>query len=371
MAVAAIVLLSLVATGVVARHLRPSSPVPARSAARIAAPEATPAQQPARIVYVHYYLWWTARHWREKLGPLYPYAGTPAPLPGRLDAQGCNPQQLYPGADIVDVPAEGLYDQDQPSTFDHHIDLAVRAGIAGFLVSWRGTGVPRQDSASSGYNSRLDLIVSRVNSYNAAHGTRFGLGLAFAAYGNYGRAADQIANDLRYFGGRYGHDPAFRNPYSSKPIVMWLDSRKYEFATVAAVSAAAPDLYLVGDETEQSWARDARYLDGTSYYWSTENPWTNRHAEATLEALGTEVRKQGKRWFAPLLAGYNKQLHGGQCVPRQGLETLSKVWETNARSQPDGWFAISWNELVENTYMEPSLAYGSTYLDGLSALIHS
>jgi hypothetical protein len=58
-------------------------------------------------------------------------------------------------------------------------------------------------------------------------------------------------------------------------------------------------------------------------------------------------------------------------VPRKGVETLSKLWETNVRSRPDGWFAISWNELVENTHLEPSLAYGSIYLDRLTALIRS
>jgi hypothetical protein len=46
------------------------------------------------------------------------------------------------------------------------------------------------------------------------------------------------------------------------------------------------------------------------------------------------------------------------------------VWATNATSDPDAWFGISWNEFVENTYLEPSLAYGSTYLDELSHLIH-
>jgi hypothetical protein len=326
--------------------------------------------QGSRVVYAHYYLWWTTRHWQDKLGPHYPYAASPPPLPGRLDAQGCNPQQLYPGTEIVDLPVEGLYDQEQPSTFDNHIDLAVDAGISGFLVSWQGTGAPGQTPASSGYDSRLDTLVSRVDSYNAAHGTRFGLGLAFAAFGDYARPADQITADLAYFARRYGPDPAFRNPYSSKPVVMWLDSRKHQLATVKTVSGSARgSLYLVGDETEQSWPRDADYLDATSYYWSSENPWTNQQAGTSLEALAAKVRIQGKRWFAPLIAGYNKQLQGGSCVPRSGRETLSKVWEINGRSRPDGWFAISWNEMVENTYLEPSLTYGSAYLDALAALI--
>ena len=52
-------------------------------------------------------------------------------------------------------------------------------------------------------------------------------------------------------------------------------------------------------------------------------------------------------------------------------ETLTKVWNINAASHPDGWFGISWNELVENTHFEPSVAYGTRYLDALSTLIRN
>jgi hypothetical protein len=369
-ALALAVMVSVVATGLLVWRAGAPASFLGRSSGPAVGRVASAPPEPSRAVYVHYYLWWTARHWRDKLGPLYPYASAPPPLPGRLDALGCNPQPLYPGAEIVDLPAGGLYDQERPSTFDDHIDLAVRAGVAGFLVSWQGTGAPHQTPASSGYNSRLDTGVSRVDSYNAAHRTHFGLGLAFAAFGNYSRPADEVTADLTYFAGRYGRDPAFHNQFSSRPVVMWLDSRKFQLATVEAVSGSVRGrLYVVGDETEQSWPRDGRFLDATSYYWSTENPWTNPRAGPSLGALATQVRNQGKRWFAPLIAGYNKQLQGGTCVPRRGTETLSKVWEVNGQSRPDAWFAISWNELVENTYVEPSAAYGSAYLDALSALI--
>src|SRR5207302_5829613 len=130
-------------------------------------------------------------------------------------------------------------------------------------------------------------------------------------------------------------------------------------------------LYLVGDETLASWSRDQRYLDATSYYWSTEDPWRNPGAQASIGQLAAQVHSAGKHWFAPFIAGYNKQLRGGTCIPRRGVETLDRVWAVNATSRPDGWFGISWNEFVENTYLEPSLAYGSTYLDELSRLIHA
>ena len=336
-------------------------------------PSPSPAPAPARpVVYIHYYLWWTPQHWRDKLGPAYPYAAGQAPMPGRVDAQGCNPQVDYPQAQIVDLPAEGLYDQGQPATFDRHLAQASAAGVAGFLVSWQGTGDAAQRPDTSGYNARLDLLVSRVHDFDQPGAGSFGLGLAFASFGNYSRPAVNVIADLEYFANRYGGDPAFRNPYSGKPLVMWLDSRKYSEATVQAVSRAVRSrLYLVGDETAQSWPRDAPYLDATSYYWSSENPVKNRQAGATLTRLSAAVHSASKRWFAPLIPGYDNQLAGGSCVPRNGTETLRRVWTENTRSRPDGWFGISWNELVENTYLQPSRAYGTTYLDALATLIRT
>jgi len=347
-----------------------SSPGQAR-ASPATAPSTTPPPAAARpVVYVHYYLWWTPQHWRDKLGPAYPYSAASAPVPGRVDAQGCNPQVDYPQAQIVDLPAEGLYDQGQPATFDRHLAEAAQAGVAGFLVSWQGTGDAAQGPDSSGYDARLDLLVSRVHAFDRPGGGRFGLGLAFASFGNYTRSAANVVADLEYFASRYGADPAFRNPYSDRPLVMWLDSRKFPEATVRAVSRAVRSrVYLVGDETAQSWPRDATYLDGTSYYWSSENPAKNAQAGTTLVRLAASVHASGKRWFAPFIPGYDNQLAGGSCVPRNGTGTLRQVWSENAVSRPDGWFGISWNELVENTYIQPTRAYGTTYLDALAALI--
>jgi len=347
-----------ITTGVSGTTAAAVSPAPTAQATGSSSPQ----------VYVHYYLWWTSRHWADKLGPTYPY--TSAPIPGTTDQMGCNPTVSYKGAQIVDVPAEGLYDQTQAQTFQLHVQEASGAGLKGFLADWQGTGTPTQSPASSGYNSRLDLMVRTVDSYNAAHGTHFGLGLAFASFGDYGRSADEVINDLRYFYNQYHSDPAFANGYSSRPIVMWLDSRKFSLSTIKAVSQAMkPYVYLLGDETVSSWKNDAGYLDGTSYYWSTQNPWTNARAGSAVTDLAAAVHADGKRWFAPFIAGYNKQLLGGSCVQRRGTETLTELWQINGASRPDGWFGISWNEFVENTYLEPSKRYGTRYLDALAALI--
>jgi hypothetical protein len=326
--------------------------------------------------YVHYYLWWTPQHWQSKLGSSYPYTASPLPLPGHTDSTGCNPTVSYAGATIVDIPSEGLYDQSLASTFDYHISLAANAGITGFLADWQGTGQAGQGPSSSGYNQRLDLLVQRVNAYNSTHGTHFSIGVALASFGDYSRPVSAILNDLSYIRSHYSGNPALANRYSADPIVMVMDSRKLSplVGQTGSVlpqlySAYGSTLYLVGDETSATWAADGRYLDAGSYYWSSENPWTNTGAQSQIDSLGSQVHNAGKRWFAPVEAGYNKQLTGGTCVPRYGLQTLDKVWSMNKTSYPDGWFAISWNEFVENTYLEPSSAYGAAYLQELSRLI--
>jgi hypothetical protein len=321
-------------------------------------------------VYLHYYIWWTATHWRDKVGPDYPVNASPLPLPGSIDSEGCNPRVNYRNATIVDIPSEGLYDQNVPASFDTHIKLASDAGVRGFLADWMGTGSVSQTPSSSDENARFDKLVSRVDAFNATSPYAFGLGLAFAARGDYNRPAASIIADLHFFISQYGRDSAFRNEFSRKPIVMWMDSRKFSASTVAQVSAAVePDVYLLGDETAGSWPRDARYLDGSSYYWSTENPYKNSSAASSIRSLGVEIHGQHKTWFAPFIAGYNKQLLGGSCVARMGTKTLRTIWGLNATSKPEGWFGISWNEFVENTYLEPSRADGRSYLDALKQLI--
>jgi hypothetical protein len=359
-------LLGLVALGM-ATGLGSSS-ARAQAASGAVRPGAPPAVRAASNTYVYYYLWWSTKHWHDKLGPAYPYNAKPLPQPGSKDATGCNPKLSYPGATIVDLPSEGMYNQDLASTFDLHIATAAAAGIRGFVVSWMGDGTPNQTTTSLGYSSRLDLLVSRVNAYNAGHASRLGLALGMDAYGNYKRLPGAIINDFNYFTQRYSHDPAFSNAYSSKPLVMLLDSRKLSPGTLAAVSGAVrAKLFLLGDETASSWPTNGLFLDGTSYYWSSENP--NRYTRASLVSLGNQVHAARKLWFSPFSAGFGNQLRGGICVPRNGVATLDGTWVGNSASHPDGWMGISWNEFVENTYLEPSQAYGTTYLDELRRLI--
>jgi hypothetical protein len=146
-------------------------------------------------------------------------------------------------------------------------------------------------------------------------------------------------NDLAYLRSRYGGNSAFTNHYSPNPLVMIMDSRKL-LPSVAQTGAVLPQiyraygslLYLIGDETSSTWAADAPYLDAGSYYWSSENPWTNTGVQSQIDSLGSQVHRSGKQWFSPVVAGFNRQLLGGSCVPRNGVQTLDKLWSINGTS---------------------------------------
>src|SRR5512138_974543 len=91
----------------------------------------------SKPVYVYYYLWWSTQHWKDKLGPNFPYSASPLPLPATTDADGCNPVSNYAGNQLLDVPA-ALESQDTAGVIENDIRTAKNAGITGFWLNWVG-----------------------------------------------------------------------------------------------------------------------------------------------------------------------------------------------------------------------------------------
>jgi hypothetical protein len=334
-------------------------------------PGAVPGGTARHRVFAYYYLWWSASHWRSSLGPSYPFTASPLPLPTQLDAAGCNAVRNYPGVTVNDVPGR-IYDQDDPGLIESDVRQAAAAGLAGFAVNWAGTGSASQTVADSAYTRRLQETVAAVHKINA-EGIPFKLWLSYKGSATV-RADADVLGDLAYFLRTYGKDPAFDRAQSSRPTVIWNGSRKYKITTLQAVSAAnRSQLRIIGDETIWSAAR-APYLDGDAYYWSSQNPYNNPQSFAQLQSLAGAVRATGspsapKAFVAPLAPGYNKELLGGSCVPRNGGQTLRRLFAGNAATRPEAWALISWNEITEGTHVDPMRRYGSADLDVLRSLI--
>jgi hypothetical protein len=322
-------------------------------------------------VFAHYYMWWTARHWRNKLGPEYEIESTFPLTPALLHQDGCTASSRFNGNTLLDVPPElYLVDQDAAGTFDLHIAQAASAGIDGFAVAWPGDGTAGQTPTSNRWNQRLAAMVAAVERFNEEDG-EFRLMVAYQS-----RRADrtprpvaEVANDLAYLAREYTEHPVFRiADATDRPLVSWMGSSSYRPEEIRTASASLrSEIALIGNEHRlENWERGvADSFDGDHWYWSSQNPATNPASFAQLRALASAIHDEDKLWLAPIAPGFNISNFGlgGSCVPREQGETMRRLYESNVTSQPDLWLVISWNEFLENTYVQPSLRYGSRYLD--------
>ena len=370
---------------------RPRVPLRRRartSIERLARPRGTDDSQPADWfasprsgppIFAIYYLWWDRQHWLTRLGSAYPAIASPDPLPATLNSSSCGTVTDYPGNQLTDVSQGLSYDQSNPTTILNDVELAAKSGLAGFLVNWIGTGDSGQTVTSSNYNRRLKFMFDAVHHVNAE-------GIPFSLILNYQSSAktlsmSQFSNDFHYFLSTYAQDEALDHTYSAKPEVVMAGTWKYTDSDIESISASfRSQMYLIGDEKPATWdqARE-RSLDGTSYYWSSQDPTKNRSSFATLAKFADAVRQspnpdgRQKTWLAPFTPGYNASLlyDSPTCVPRDNGETMRTLFAGNASSKPDGWTLISWNEISEGSYVVPLTRYGTGYTDTLKILAQS
>jgi hypothetical protein len=179
--------------------------------------------------------------------------------------------------------------------------------------------------------------------------------------------------DFRYFVANYASDPAWYR-VNGKPLTMIDRSSLYTTSQLASITGPVrPALAVLQDvSTVALYNKYAAYTDGNAYYWSSENPATNPHAASDLAALGAAVYAAHGTWIAPFAPGYNSTLIGGHVVvARNNGAALRTEYAIAAASSPDILGLISWNEWTENTYVEPSVSSGSTYVNVLNSLITS
>ena len=73
-------------------------------------------------------------------------------------------------------------------------------------------------------------------------------------------------------------------------------------------------------------------------------------------------------WIAPAAPGFDARLVGGTIGRRAEERRDAAARSTTRRSSasPDAIGLISWNEFSENSHIEPSVRYGSRYLEVLA-----
>ncbi len=246
----------------------------------------------------------------------------------------------------TDYPAVGRYSSDDADVMREQVRLAKRAGINGFIVSWKHT--PTLDR-------RLEQLIG------IAEEERFKLAIIYQGldFQRRPQPADTVARDLAYFAVTF----AARAPFKifAKPLVIW--SGTWEFSPVDIARATAPVRgplsILASEKSVAGYARIAASVDGDAYYWSSVNPATYKGYIEKLTDLGRAVHADQGLWIAPAAAGFDARKVGGSTiVSRAGGATLRTQIDAALASSPDALGLISWNEYSENSHVEPSVAYG-------------
>ena len=251
----------------------------------------------------------------------------------------------------TDYPLLGRYSSDDRGVMRQHVRWAKRAGIDGFIVSWKSTPV---------LNRRLERLA------DVAAAERFKLLVIYQGLDFYREPlpVSRVARDLRLFERRFAKREAFAA--FEKPLVIWSGTWRFSQREVEKVTRARRDalLILASERNVDGYRRLAGSVDGNAYYWASVNPMTYPgHAEKLAE-LGRAVHESGGIWIPSAAPGFDARKVGGtSVVGRRGGDTLREELDAATRSSPDAVGLISWNEFSENTHVEPSVNHGSRYLD--------
>jgi hypothetical protein len=256
----------------------------------------------------------------------------------------------------TDYPLLGRYTSDDRAVMRKHIRWAKAAGIEGFIVSWKSTDV---------LDRRLDQLAELAEEED------FKLAVIYQGL-NFERdplPVQKIASDMDYFIQEF----AWRKPFQlfSKPMVIWSGTWNFSAEEIASVTKTRREslLILSSEKNVTGYQRVADLVDGNAYYWSSVNPETFPKYLEKLQGMAEAIHQRGGLWIAPAAPGFDARLVGGtSVVDRKDGGTLRTQINTALASSPDALGIISWNEFSENSHIEPSETYGSTYLNVLSGI---
>ena len=254
---------------------------------------------------------------------------------------------------VPDLPAT-LYTSADREAMARQIDQAKGAGIDALVLNWWGQGNQTEKNLSA----LLDLAAQK--------GLR--VAVDFDPNSPFMSGTASYVDNLRHLLAVHAAHPAYLR-YQGRPVVFFFNTSRLSVAAWRSIRDQADpnrSALWIAEGTDLSYLS---VFDGHHLYSIT---WTNRIAPSqTLPSWGERVRKYnrdhntGKLWVATVMPGYDdrKARSGGFARSRDGGEYYRQCWQAAIASKPHWVIVNSFNEWPEGTYIEPSQAHGSLYLD--------
>ncbi len=273
----------------------------------------------------------------------YPWYGTPSGPSGRW--VHWNP--AHANHDATHMPAVGYYDSLDPETVRRHIREAKAAGIDGFIASWWGLG---------SFEDRALPVLLRV-----AEEENF---LVTVYYEDAATPA-QIVSDASQIVSRYTSSPAFLS-IDGRPVVFFYVRVAEKFTITewqgvfAALDARGQSVFAIGDRLDPAYLGAFQGLHAYNPVGMTLAETASQYAAASLAA-----RLYGNLFAATVIPGYEEGYPGatGPVAERADGATYHAYWDVARASKPNWILITSWNEWHEGSEIEPSVEFGTKYLE--------
>ncbi len=272
-----------------------------------------------RLVLAFYYGWWGSRtgpskawrHWR----------------PWR------------PRMSVPHVPTLGYYDSRDPKVIGRHIELAKKAGIDGFVLSWW---------AESGHDPQvLGLLLAEAKKRD----------FRITVYVEQARKRERLRQRLKFIIDGFGDHPAFLQA-DGRPVIFFYDPvhQVVDRRDMRHALQGLKGYWVAG----QSDGRHLARLDAMHVYYIARDPMGYMRNLRTTSAV---AMLRDTPVIATVTPGYDDRLERspGFHRPREGGRTFDRLWR--GAWQADWVLLVSWNEWHEGSQLEPSEEYGERYLE--------
>jgi len=299
---------------------------------------------------------------------------------GRLKPNPVTPHlvlaEYYPWYDLamwrdpqmIDNPAQ-VYSSDDPAAVAGQARQAHAAGIDAFAVSWQGTPFDWNtrriqivlDAAKSANMRACVFIESQV--VNPAHDE------------NLPTDPETMARYLEDAIDRWGNHPAYLRVDNRPVILVYYASRpalsEAQWKNVLTiVRATGRNPIVVGDFYH---SRLINVLDGEYQYTNIKLPFADLMTQNTVETLRVRTFNllnppdRRRIWIASVSPGNDDRRIRGRSTPvyvdRAGGQVYDDQWRAAVTTAADWVIITTWNEFWENTEIEPSVRYGTRFLD--------
>lgn len=256
---------------------------------------------------------------------------------------------------LSDLPSQSYVSSDR-ATMGRHIDQARSAGIDALIVAWYGPG---------GGNQTEPNLAAMLEE---AAGRGFRVGILFETNSPFMGGVSEVTAALSHALNSHGNQSAFLR-VDGRPVIFFWRTQQFSVDTWRSIRQQVdPDKrsYWIADGVDTSYLA---VFDGHFLYSNTWNPPADLTAVnqkfAGRVANARQSSGAARFWVATVMPGYDDtrvRPGSGFARARDNGAYYAQSWAAAIASQPSWVVITSFNEWPEGSYIEPSVAFGDSYL---------